>query len=247
MNADIHIVTRGSVPSTMSAARDLLLDESLTLPFAVTASSQSDGIGRQGRSWLSDEGAGLYVTFATDLQTPPGTQGMIALAVGIAICDTLGELGIDAGLKWPNDVLVGDRKIAGILIQSVAERPGVYLIGIGLNLHPTPALEPAAITVADLIDTPPETIPLLRSLATRLGEWLERYEAGDHAYIVDTWTGYAVWLGAEIEVIADQPISGTMIGIDPAGLLILETEDGQVKLASGDVRRGPRPNQPSYT
>ena len=230
----------------MTEARSLVVGHELDLPFAVIASSQTEGVGRQGRPWLSDEGAGLYVTFAVSLQATAQSQGLIALAVGVAIADVLVELGIEPGLKWPNDVVVNDRKIAGVLIQSVAEEPGTFLIGMGLNLRQAPA-ESMITSIEALIGDIPDTISLLRRLAGRIGEWLDRYRAGEHHFIVDAWIGYAIWLGVEVEVISDSVQRGIFTGVDRNGLLILETKEGEVTLASGDVRRGPRPGTSPYT
>ena len=248
MNSDIHIVTRGSVTSTMTEARALVMSQELDLPFAVLASSQTDGLGRQGRAWLSDDGVGLYVTFAVPLRSIAQSQGLIALAVGVAICDVLAEMGVDPGLKWPNDVVVGERKIAGVLIQSIADQPGIFLIGIGLNLQSSPVDDDInAVALETLIEESPDTIPLLRKLAGRIGEWLDRHDAGEHHFIVDAWIGYAIWLGAEVEVVTDSVQRGTLLGVDRNGLLILETSAGELSLASGDVQRGPRQTTSPYT
>jgi BirA family biotin operon repressor/biotin-[acetyl-CoA-carboxylase] ligase len=248
LNGDIHIVSRGRVASTMLEARAIVMDSEEPLPFAVVAASQTSGLGRQGRAWLSDEGIGLYVTFAELLRASPHDQGLIALAVGVGICDALSELDISPGLKWPNDIVVDDRKLGGVLIQSVGERPGVFLIGVGLNLLHDPTLDSAgAISLQDFVVELPDRTNLIRSLAGCIGEWLDHYLAGEHRFIVDAWTGYGVWLGAEVSIITDDLRTGTFLGIDSTGKLILETAEGELHLASGDVQRGPRRSPPPYT
>jgi biotin-(acetyl-CoA carboxylase) ligase len=84
-------------------------------------------------------------------------------------------------------------------------------------------------------------------LAGRIGEWLDRYDSGEHEYIIDAWIGYAIWLGAEVEVVTDTVLRGTFTGIDRDGALRLETPTGEMTLASGDVSRGPRQSASSYT
>jgi len=213
-----------------------------TLPFVVVADTQTTGIGRRGRPWISDHEAGLYATFASNLVIPPEQIGMIAITTGVAIAESLAETGVDPRLKWPNDILIEDRKLGGILIQSFGPDPRTFLIGIGINLEPSATLDEAGgIALNALLDTPMERKRLVRMLARSIGTWMDILATRDTDTIIDTWVGYSLFLGQEVAIVTDsETIRGTQTGIDHTGRLILATTDGERRFAAGDVSVGPR-------
>ncbi|MCK5828204.1 biotin--[acetyl-CoA-carboxylase] ligase, partial [Candidatus Bipolaricaulota bacterium] len=126
MNGKIHTIGRTS--STQHIARRLIEQGLASMGDAVVADEQTTGQGRFGRSWISPRG-GLYATIIL----PSGP--LLSLKAGLALVRALRRAGVSAGLKWPNDVLVEDRKIAGVLVEAAEEHS---LVGIGLNLISSP-------------------------------------------------------------------------------------------------------------
>src|SRR5689334_34124 len=101
----------------------------------IVARQQTAGRGRHGRAWTSTADAGLYLSVVLRPQIEPEYLPMIALATGVAVHDALTEIGLKPDIKWPNDVLVNDRKISGILAEMSESNSGVAVaVGIGINL-----------------------------------------------------------------------------------------------------------------
>jgi BirA family biotin operon repressor/biotin-[acetyl-CoA-carboxylase] ligase len=150
-----------------------------TLPAwtAVRADTQSAGRGRFQRSWISDQG-GLWLSAVVPSSPGKLARRALPLAAGLAICNALQELGVQGfRLRWPNDVLVNDQKLAGLLIDQFA--PGLAVVGIGINVGNQPDVQDASlkncsIRLADLLPTPPKlsvlTDLILRRLRTVLLE-----------------------------------------------------------------------------
>lgn len=106
------------------------------LPFACFAEQQTKGRGRRGKLWVSPSNSNIYMSLALKLDLPVSSMGALSIVIGIAVIRALEKIGVrQAQLKWPNDVLVDDKKIAGILIETTQEDSGkrVVVIGVGLN------------------------------------------------------------------------------------------------------------------
>jgi len=194
----------------------------------VTAGAQSAGRGRQGRGWFAPPGTALLCSIV--LRTVPG---LLSLAAGVAVADTVAELAKDGRrvqIKWPNDVLLGGGKVAGVLVEA---RPQEHwsILGIGLNvalsLGDLPVeLRPHAATLG----LEPEAIePALRRLMERLEEWLQRDQDAVLSAVRarDVLRGRTVtWAGG----------TGGAAGIDEQGRLLVVTDDGTTRaLDAGDV------------
>ncbi|HZR16561.1 MAG TPA: biotin--[acetyl-CoA-carboxylase] ligase, partial [Verrucomicrobiae bacterium] len=142
---------------------------------AVRADIQTQGRGRFQRAWVSDKG-GLWLSAVVPLGPDPLQRRALPLAAGLAVCETLNELGISGfRLRWPNDVLVGNKKLAGLLIDQFVA--GLAVIGIGINVTNRPeATDPQLVNLvarmADLLSKPPDlaslTIRVLRHLRSTL-------------------------------------------------------------------------------
>lgn len=225
-----RVIVRDRVSSTLDVVHDVAEDdgEDGTL---VLADEQTAGRGRQGRRWHSAPGQGIWLGYLMRApDRPPG--GVLALRVGLAVAAALDDLGLSARLKWPNDLIVHDRKLGGILCEArwKGERVGWVAIGLGLNITgPLPpdlaaqaiaadALIPgvARMTVLDCI------VPALRGLtaAPELGpEELRRYAARD-------------WLrGRRLEA----PVTGVVRGVDGDGALLVESARGTERVVGGSV------------
>lgn len=133
----LEIFNYDAVTSTMDVACETLTNHKATMPFAICAKSQIQGRGRRGRSWISEPG-NLYVTFALS-QEMLAAPNLVSLVAGLALYEALSsfkavkEMGLT--LKWPNDVLLARKKIAGLLVEKLSED---YLIGVGANLQSAP-------------------------------------------------------------------------------------------------------------
>ena len=205
------------------------------------AHRQHAGRGRRGRSWLSAPGQGL--TFSCAWPLPPDTAlpSGLPLSTSLAIIETLEAFGLEhAALKWPNDVLLHGRKLAGTLIE-VAGRPphGRFLvIGIGLNLletaeHPLP--DSAAALFSHLANPPaPET--LLAALLPRLDHRLSEHLRHGFAPLRPDWQRRDAFAGRPVRILGDDgEQSGICSGLADDGALLLQTDSGTLRILSGDV------------
>lgn len=210
---------------------------------AVVAREQSAGRGRYpGRKWMSDRG-GLWFSAVLPCPGPASRWTLLPLAAGLALLETLGDLDIaDLHLRWPNDLLAGRRKLAGLLVERHSADTAVVGIGINLSNHPAaadPALAPVATRLADLVAD--RSALDADALLERLLEALRR----EHAHLA---SGRALsitsrlndrWRSARPVAVSlhgtDTPVLGSFLGVDDRGALQLLTTDGPRSLDPLDV------------
>lgn len=211
-----------SVSSTQRAARDLLESGRARVGHIVVADQQTAGRGRLGRVWTSPPG-GLYATFIVP------SDRLLALRAGLAAARALEALGVAVQLKWPNDLVVGERKLGGILIEADAD---VARVGIGINLTTSPLGD--ATNLFDL-GVRVDRDALVRAIHSELVA--QESEAG----ILDSYRTRSATLGrrVRIDVTAGRMINGQAIGIDELGRLLVETRDGVDVVSSGDCLHAP--------
>lgn len=215
-----------------------------TARFAVLATErQTAGRGRRGRSWLSWPGAGLTFsvrwTFAPVHHLPAG----LSLVVGLAVARALELLGVDGvQLKWPNDVLIHGRKIAGILIELSTLRGSKpsAIIGIGLNLRlPSDAVVESATGVTDLascLAAPPGPNQLLADVLAQLDHFLDLYATAGFAALRAAWMQRNAFADLPVRILGEaEALSGTCVGVDEDGALLLKASDGLRRVLSGEV------------
>jgi len=202
---DIVIERHAVVDSTSTAARRRIDAGHAPQRFVVVADEQTAGRGTHERSWSSPARAGLYMTFVTS--AAPAIGGTAAprplstdytLAAGIACAEAIAhQSGVRVRLKPVNDLLIGDRKLGGILTESVV-RGGVIevlLIGIGINLQPV-AFDPAQMPAPpiSLAEANPQRLPsrdaLMEAILRTLSPWIEAVDRGDAALVREHW---AIW------------------------------------------------------
>jgi len=208
----------GRVSSTQDIAKRLVGSESVRT--VIVADEQERGRGRFGSTWVSPEG-GLYASLILN------PTSLLPFRVGIAVAEALRNFEIEAMLKWPNDVLVDDRKIAGILIENVDERA---IVGIGINLTTSPLKTATSVTQETSIGVSRDDLLelILRRFASTPSELvLTRYRA------LCTTLGQVVRaeLGGSA---ANRPIIGKAVGIDPAGRLLVAVDEALHAIASGE-------------
>ena len=194
----------------------------------VTADEQSAGRGRQGRTWFAPPGSALLYSA---LLRPLGQRPLLPLAVPIAVCEACEAVApVRCAVKWPNDVWVDGRKLAGVLIEGRPEEDWA-VIGVGLNVAvPADAFPPELRDAATSLGSgePPSIADALEALNGALGRWL-RADGGDVLAAFRSRDGLR---GREI---AWDGGGGTAAGIDDAGHLLVETESGTRALGAGEV------------
>jgi BirA family transcriptional regulator, biotin operon repressor / biotin---[acetyl-CoA-carboxylase] ligase len=211
------------IDSTNARARELA---SAGAPHGtvVTADEQSSGRGRQGRTWSAPAGRALLCSVL--IREPPR---LLPLAAGVAVADCVGA---EASLKWPNDVLVDGRKVAGILVEGRVQE-GWAVVGIGVNVAVLPGEFPAEVRDrAGTLGLAPSAIePWLERLLRGLETWL----GADSDAVLDALRARDALLGQEVRW---RDGIGVGAGIDGDGRLLVRTDAGQVGLDAGEVHLG---------
>lgn len=210
-------------------------------PLWITAARQSAGRGRRGRTWASEPG-NLYATLLLTDPAPPERAAELsfvaALAVHDAVIDLAPSLAARVALKWPNDVLIDEAKVAGILLESESPEPFVVAVGIGVNCahHPDGTTYPATdLAAAGARVTPAHLFATLsRTMLVRLTQW---DRGRGFAAIRGDWLARASGVGEPIRVaLPDRDLEGRFETLDAAGHLMLRTGDARVvAIAAGDV------------
>ncbi len=233
----IHYIK--SCISTQDIA-EALAREGATEGTVVIAESMTSGRGRLGRSWHAGQG-GLWLTI---LLRPPALMNLqlLSLCAGVAVARAVNDLyGVGARLKWPNDVVVNDRKLCGILIEGRAEADKVHyvLVGIGINVNNElpEDLRTTAVTLRDLVGYPIPRIPLLKAVLRNFDYSYNLLLGGKHTEVIEMWKKLSNTLGRYVKVIApDKIIEGYATDVTSDGALVIETAEGERKIVySGDV------------
>ena len=214
----------------------------------VLADSQTGGRGRRGRRWLSPRGAGLYMSAGWTFPGARSDLPSLSLAAGVAVNRALSRWNpAGLGLKWPNDILAGEAKLGGLLVEARGEGDGPVpaVIGIGINVEPVGNL-------ADGFDTSDHLPPVgLRSVAAgrpvarnevaaavigALRDILPEFQAAGFAPFADEWRRGDVMAGRPVSVRDGETVRiGTSVGIDDSGALLFDDGDGVTAIVSGEV------------
>ena len=212
-------------------------------PIWIMARRQTAGRGRRGRAWASPAG-NLAATLLTPHDGPArAAAALFAPVAGLAAADLCAAF-LPAGrvaLKWPNDVLAGGAKVAGILIESAGGTGGRALrvaVGVGVNLAHAPPPDESrhpATSVAAETGTAPDPEAALARLASRFAHW-HALGRRDHGALIDAWRGRMAGIGRPIEArLGARTVSGRFEAVDAEGRLVLRTPAGLERIAAGDV------------
>ncbi len=210
----------------------------------VMANLQTSGRGRRGREWQASLGASLTFSLLWRFQSGAAALSGLSLAVGIALIRSLKELGItEAKLKWPNDVLVHQQKLAGILIelQGDMEGPSTAVIGVGINLNLSDAMiNKIDQPVTDLRRIKNESInpnTLMASLLRHLTNVLQAFEQAGFESLITEWTSYHTYHLEPVRMLMPDgsEVAGVVQGITENGSLLVQTEHGLQKMMSGEI------------
>lgn len=223
-----------------------LAEAGVSGPLWITARRQTAGRGRADRQWISAPG-NLHASLLIDIDSPPAAIPQLSLLAGVATHDAIGEAaGGSRGdrpaglrLKWPNDVLIGHAKCAGILCESAAgARSTTAVVGIGIDLawHPTVLHRAATDLAAHGCRITPEA--MLASLAEAMQRWLALWDGGrDFHSVRQAWLERAGPIGETCSVdTGRERIEGAFVGLDADGALIVNDRHGQRRTVTfGDV------------
>ncbi len=237
MEAEWPITVFDSIDSTNAEALRAI-GRSQSAPFLVLAERQDSGRGRRGRKWVSPFAENLYYSLVLRIDGGMRQLEGLSLVVGLAVMRTLRKLGVSgAGLKWPNDVLVGNKKIAGILLELVGDPADVchVVLGIGINVN---------MQVAEEVDQQWTSIQLesgkncdrnvlVVELSDQLQAYIQRQQIDGFSVLQAEWEENHLWQGRSVSLIAGvSQIDGVVLGIDNQGALRLRV-NGVEKVFSG--------------
>ena len=225
------------VSSTGSTNADLVARARNGAPEGVVlaAEEQTAGRGRMGRSWVSPPRAAL--TFSLLLRpapVPPARRGWLPLLAGVSVAAAVRTVaGLDARLKWPNDVLVGEAKLSGILAEAVGD---AVIVGVGVNVSAAPSeLPPTALPPTSLralgaasLAREPLLTEILTELERRYLAWREAGGDPDRCGLRAEYTGLSATIGRrlQVELPGGQLLSGLAVGVDEDGRLVVRVEPG---------------------
>jgi len=238
------IVYRETVCSTNELAKELA-QEGAAEGTVVIAEEQTGGKGRMGRSWYSPSGQGLW--FSVILRPQISTAGVskITLVSAVAVAKSIREVtGLQAGIKWPNDILIDNRKVSGILTEMNAEidRVNYLILGIGVNVNTRPELMPpelagTATSLAEQKGARISRIELLASILNNLDAAYREFIKGNFAPILSLWKEMSVTLNRWVRISSiNDTDEGIAFDVDDEGALLLMKKDGSMKrILSGDV------------
>jgi BirA family biotin operon repressor/biotin-[acetyl-CoA-carboxylase] ligase len=236
-SCDWPVLVFDSIDSTNAEALRAI-ERGQAAPFLVLAERQTAGRGRRGRKWVSPFAENIYYSLVLRIEGGMRQLEGLSLVVGLAVMQALRQLGVsNAGLKWPNDVLVGQKKIAGILLELVGDPADVchVVLGVGINVN---------MQMTDEVDQQWTSMRLesgkvfdrnhlVAELGIMLQAYLSRHQVDGFSAIQAEWEQNHLWQGRPVSLIAGvNQIDGEVLGIDNQGALRLKV-DGVEKVFSG--------------
>jgi BirA family biotin operon repressor/biotin-[acetyl-CoA-carboxylase] ligase len=219
---------------------ELKLDENHGYQICLSE-SQINGRGRRGKSWISPYAQNLYLSMAFRLNGSGEALAGLSLMIGVSIYKVLSLFGVDIKLKWPNDVLVDGKKLAGVLIElsGVVGEDWDVVAGIGLNVHMnesalTEEIDQDWVSLDDCCRKGVKRNELTAKLISQLIKDIENFRVFGFKEFKEIWSTLDVFKGKKIRTI-DGKIKGIGCGIDDKGHLLIETSKGVESIASGEV------------
>ena len=228
----------GSTNDIAAAAADAGAPEGLV----VAANAQSSGRGRAGRSWSSPAGVGLYVSVV--LRPPRQSLPLLTIAAGVAVAEGIhAATGLDPSVKWPNDVYVGSRKLAGILAEAVSSAGAIdyVVLGFGINVRPCAYPDDVAARATSVESELGRRVDRGLLLAESLAALSNRYmmlHGGAAADVIAAWQmRAATHMGRRVEWDAERgSFQGVAQDIDAEGALLVRVDNQIVRVVSGELR-----------
>jgi BirA family biotin operon repressor/biotin-[acetyl-CoA-carboxylase] ligase len=212
--------------------------------YTCVAAEQTVGRGRQGRRWAAPAGTALLVSVL--LRRPAAVRPLIPIAAGIAVAEAIEACcGVRGLLKWPNDVLVDGRKLAGILAEVEPAGDDAVALGIGVNVT-VPSFPEGAygVSLSELVAEPPAGDALLAAILPALRRRIDDAETSGVAALRPAWRSRAAGLGEPVSAqLGPRTVAGIALDIDDDGALLVRIGDGTVeRLLAGEVHIGMTPH-----
>jgi BirA family biotin operon repressor/biotin-[acetyl-CoA-carboxylase] ligase len=211
----------------------------------VLADQQLSGRGRGSRSWHSPAGVGIYCSIVLRPKMPPAKAQLLTLMAGVSIVEAIAlKTGLSPRVKWPNDILINDKKVAGILLESrvSAGQIGYSVIGFGINVNNSSADFPEDIRVnaSSLLmelKKPVDRSTLVIEIFSELERLYHRFQRKDFPVILEQWRHYSSTLGQRVRIWQkDKATEGIAVDLTEDGGLLLKLEGGkQIVIHAGDV------------
>ncbi|MBO3745136.1 biotin--[acetyl-CoA-carboxylase] ligase [Streptosporangiaceae bacterium NEAU-GS5] len=205
------------------------------------AEAQTSGRGRMGRVWSAPARAGLTFSMLLRPQVPLVRQGWLTLLTGLAAASAVRRLAeVDVRLKWPNDLLVGERKLAGVLAERI---DGAVVVGMGLNVSlrtaelPVERATSLALEEGACVDRDPVLRAVLREIESHYRDWVEAEGDPEASGLRPAYLAACATIGQEVrvELPGERILGGVATGVDRAGHLIVRAGDEEHVLSAGDV------------
>lgn len=220
-----------------------LLAAGESAPFLLLAEQQTAGRGRRGRNWVSPFAENMYYSLIIRIDGGMRQVEGLSLVVGLALLKAIEQLGVgNAGLKWPNDVLVEGQKIAGILLEMSGDPGDVchVVIGVGVNVNMT-VVEADAITQAwtslsNVLGRPVDRNQLVEFFSAHLRRYIDVHMRNGFAALQAEWQDNHLWQGRMATLTAGQtPIKGEILGVDATGAIRLRVDGEERSFSGGEL------------
>lgn len=229
------------IDSTNNAAGDAIR-EGYGRGYCCLAEQQTAGRGRRGREWQSPFGRNVYMSQVWEFQSGASALEGLSLSVGLAIVRTITKFGVSGlGLKWPNDILYENKKLAGILLEMQGDPAGVcqVIVGVGLNVDMrgsnTDAISQPWADLSQIVGAVDRN-KLVAELMSSLHLVYKEFLVGGFAVHRDEWCRHDAFAGRDVKVqLGDTFIEGVVSGLDRSGGLVLMTADGERIFSGGEV------------
>ncbi len=235
---------RDEIDSTSSLALKLA-SEGADHGTTVIAARQTAGRGRRGRSWLSLPGEQLFLSVILRTSLPAGRVFELKLVAAVALAEALETCGIVPGIKWPNDIEVDGRKLAGILCEGLFDAGGqleAAVVGVGVNVDAAPEeipeeLRGRATSIRAETGRTGLTVTLAMAFLERLEEWLVLHGSLGFETVLETWRTRSTSLDTEVRALVDgRVITGIAEDVDASGALLVRDGEGHVhRIIAGEV------------
>ncbi|MBR3763612.1 MAG: biotin--[Clostridia bacterium] len=235
------VILQHTLTSTNTVLKDAARTGALAEAVAL-CEQQTAGRGRLDRTWSSPEGQGVWMSVLLRPQLPPEKTPMITFCAALAMTKAVRSLtGLDARIKWPNDVVLSGHKVCGVLLEAgfTPEGQMFVVIGSGLNIRRgayPPELTERAVSLEELCP-PPGREALIAAYLNGLEAAVDAVTSGGFTAIEEEYRALSCTLGREVQVLSPaETFTGTALSVDETGALLVRTEDGATRrVLAGDV------------
>ena len=231
----------GQVDSTFKVMR-ALEKQGVMHGTVVTAEEQTEGRGRFDRKWESREGAGLYFNLLLRPELPPENAARIIPSIAVGVCEALREMGFEAHVKWPNDIVISSRKVCGMLAEMGMEGGSLKFVSVGIGLNVGQALEDFPEELRDKAGSLAMFADDIPDRAQVLCEVLKHAEAAldlmqrDFVQLLEEYRALCITLGRQVQASGGAQVRGMAIDVNQDGELIVRDDEGAIHtLRTADV------------